>query len=149
MDEDTVIVLFTATPFNITIDIHSGEKISSASSIKRKVFATKLHSSFGVSYHKFRDVGMKRQALKDKDDCLFWSSTKRRKEFSKINDSVKSELQEWIITYIHVIQTPIENYYITVKFDVVNIVVNTELFQRVLLQVSVRELHIDMLKTFY
>ena len=44
------------------------------------------------------------------------------------------------------IQSPIENYYITVKFDDVNIEVNTEIHQKVLFRVSFRELHIDTLK---
>ena len=44
------------------------------------------------------------------------------------------------------IQYPIENDYITVEFDDRNGWVKTELRQKVLLQVSVRELHIDILK---
>ena len=35
----------------------------------------------------------------------------------KINDSFKSSLQKWIISHPYVIQYPIENDYITVKFD--------------------------------
>ena len=43
---------------------------------------------------------------------------------------------------MHVIQSPIENDYITFKFDCGIIGVNTELHQAVLLQLYVRELHI-------
>ena len=65
-----------------------------------------------------------------KQDCSFLSSTKFHKLFSKINDSVKSSLQKWIIPHPHVIKYPVANDYITVKFDDVNGVVNTELCQK-------------------
>ena len=47
------------------------------------------------------------------------------------------------------IQYPIANVYITVKFDDENEGVNTELHHEVLLQVDFHELHIDMLKICY
>ena len=89
---------------------------------------------------------MKRRALKAKDDCSFWSSGKRRKGFSKINNSVKYSLQRWIIYHPRIIQYPIENDYITVKFDGVVRGVKTELRHKVLLRLSIPKLHIDMLK---
>ena len=67
------------------------------------------------------------------------------KVFWKINDSVKSSLQKWIISYPRTVQSHIVNYYIKVNFDDGNGVVKTELRQQVLLQVFVYELHIDML----
>ena len=92
------------------------------------------------------DVGMKRRTLKTKDDCSFWSYEKRRKGFSIINYIVKSSLQKWITSHTHEIKYPIEKYYITVKCDDIIRVLKTELRQKVLLRVSVQELHIDMLK---
>ena len=47
------------------------------------------------------------------------------------------------------IQSPIENDYITVRFDDVNGGVNTELRHKVLIQLYVRELHIEMIKRCY
>ena len=115
--QDAVLVSFTATTPNSTTSIHTGEQISSTLSIKRKSFSTELCSWFGVSYRKIRDVGIKRQALKAKDDISFCSSAKCRKGFSKINDTVKSELQKWITSRPHVIPSPMENYHITLTFD--------------------------------
>ena len=89
---------------------------------------------------------MKRQALKAKRDYSFWSYEKWCKGFSKINDNVKSSLQKWIIYHPHMIQSTIVNYYITVNFYDKNGGVNTELCHKVLLQVSVHELHIEILK---
>ena len=88
---------------------------------------------------------MKQGALKAKYDCSFWSSEKCRKGFLKINDTVKYILQNWIIYRPHVIPYPMANYYITVKFDDGIIGVKTELHHKVLLHVSLSELHIDML----
>ena len=76
---------------------------------------------------------MKQRALKAKGDCSFWSSTKRRKEFSKINDGVKYSFQKWIIYHPHVIKSPIEKSYIAVKFDDEITGVKTELRHKVLL----------------
>ena len=85
---------------------------------------------------------MKQRALRDRDDCSIWSSEKYPKVFLKINGSVKYSLKKLIISHPHAIQSPISNYYITFKFSDVTIGVNTELRQKVILQVSVRELHI-------
>ena len=83
----------------------------------KKGFPTNLSSSFGDTYRKKCDVGMKWRALKSKKDYSFRLSGKRRKGFSNINNSVKSYLQKWIIYHPNLIQSPIENDYITVKFD--------------------------------
>ena len=89
---------------------------------------------------------MKWQALKAKDDCSFWSSAKLCKGLSKINDSSKSSLRKWIIYHPYVIKYHIKNDCIVVKFYDIIRRVNTELRQKVLLQVSLRELHTDMQK---
>ena len=104
--------------------------------------------SLGVTSREIRGVEMKRRSLKAKDDCLFWSSAKHRKEFSKINDSVNSSLRKWIIYHPRLIKYPIGNYYITVKFDDEIRGVNTEVRQKVIFKVSVYELRIDILKIY-
>ena len=38
------------------------------------------------------------------------------RDFQKINDTVKYELQNWIISHTHLITSTIEDDYITVKF---------------------------------
>ena len=115
-------------------------------SSNRKGFSKILYSLFGVTYRKIGGVGIKWWALKAKFDCSFWSSTKRCKGFKKINDSVKSSLQKRIISYLHTIQSPIAYFYITFKFDDEIRVVSTKLRQKVLLQVYVPEIHMDMPK---
>ena len=63
---------------------------------------------------------MKRWALKDKGNCSFWSSAKRCKGISIINNTVKSFLQQWVISYPYVIKSPISNDYVTANLDGVN-----------------------------
>ena len=84
--------------------------------------------------------------MKAKEDCLFCSSAKFCKGFSKIDNSVKPFLQKWIIYHPHVIQSPIAKYYITIRFDDGVRGVKIKLCQKVILQVSILELHIDMIK---
>ena len=78
------------------------------------------------------DVGIKWQALKAKYYRSFWSSAKCRKGFSKINDTVKSELQKWIIYCPHVIPYSMENYFIPLNFDNGITGVKTELHQKLI-----------------
>ena len=68
------------------------------------------------------------------------------KVFLDNNDSVKSAFQKWIIYHPHFIQSPIKNDYIKVKFDDVNGGVNTEFRHKVIIQVYICELRIDMIK---
>ena len=89
---------------------------------------------------------MKRWALKAKQDRSFWSSAKHHKGLSKINDIVKSSLQKCILFHRNVIKDTILNDHIAVNFDDVNGVMKTELRQKATLQVSVRKLHIYILK---
>ena len=46
---------------------------------------------------------MKRQSLKAKEDCSFWSSVKPRKVFPKINYSVKYSLHKFIASHCNTI----------------------------------------------
>ena len=62
------------------------------------------------------------------------------------NDSLKSALQKWITYHPHFIQSPIQNDYNKVKFDDVNEVLNTEFHHKLIFQVSICKLHINMLK---
>ena len=65
----------------------------------------------------------------------------------QINDIVKSILQEGIISHPHMNNFPSTNNYIKVEFDDGNWGVKNKLCQKVLLQVYIFKLHIDMLST--
>ena len=80
-------------------------------------FSTNLQPSFGISYWRIRYFGMKQLALKAKEDSYFWSSENQHKGFSNIIDSIKYDLQKWILPHPHVIQYPIANDCIKVDLD--------------------------------
>ena len=89
---------------------------------------------------------MKQRELKAKQDCSFLLSSKHRKCFSNIICSVNSPLQKWIIYHPCVIQSRIENSYVKVELYEVNEGAKTELRHKVLLQISVHEICIYVLK---
>ena len=86
----------------------------------RKVGAAK-------SYHKAIEFGNTPWALKQK-----------RKGDSKINEQIKKSLYNWIIHHQQAVQLPIANDCLKVKIDGYT---EPKLVPKLLLQVSVRELH--------
>ena len=64
--QDTVLLSFTATPLAIVAATRFKEIIYSLLSSKRKGFATRLCSSFVVTYWKISDVEIKGRAMKAK-----------------------------------------------------------------------------------
>ena len=67
---------------------------------------------------------------------------KNRKRHSKINYQIKSNLYAWITRHPQVVQSPISNDCLKVKFDSQT---EPQLVPNVLLQVSLRELHYSLL----
>ena len=141
-----ILVSFTATPPVINTANYVGGGLSSPSSNVRNIFETNLRSSFGVLFKIVHDIGMKWWALKAKNIVSFGHLQNDLNILSNINGSVKSTLQNLIISHPYVIQSFVENYYIKLNLNDGNLGSKTELSQIVLLQVSVREIHIDMLK---
>ena len=63
---------------------------------------------------------------------------KKRKGHSKVNDQIKRNLYAWITRHTQVVQSPISNDCLKVMFDDQT---EPQLVPKLLLQVSVRELH--------
>ena len=66
--------------------------------------------------------------------------------FKKDNYGDNYSLRYYILTHIHVIQSPIANYSIKVKLDDWNGGAMDELSNKLIPQVFVHKLHIDMIK---
>ena len=81
------------------------------------VFTTKLRLSFGISYRQSHNFAMKRRVPKAKEYHYLLSSAKLRIVSSKINYSVKCNLQKGILYHTQVTQSSTENYCIKLKFD--------------------------------
>ena len=73
---------------------------------------------------------------------MFWSSEKRHKGFKRINDKVKSSLQKLTLSHTDMIWYPIVNDYIKLRLYEIYEGAKTQLRQKVLLQVSLHDLHI-------
>ena len=68
---------------------------------------------------------------------------KNRKGNSKINDQIKKSLYYWIMHHPQVVQSPTVNYCMKVKINGHN---EPQLVSKLLLQVSARELHNNLVR---
>ena len=73
-----------------------------------------------------------------KVDTRQWTNKIKRKGHSNINDQIKRNLYAWITRHPKVVQSPISNDCLKVMFDDQK---EPKLVPKLLLQVSVRELH--------
>ena len=69
---------------------------------------------------------------------ILWTNKTKRKGNSKINEQIKRNLYTWIKSHPKVVQSPISNYCLEVILDDQT---EPQLVPKLLLQVSVRELH--------
>ena len=84
---------------------------------------------------RYVDAKSRRKAMKVGNSL--WTK-KKRKGHSKINEQIKSNLYTWITRHPEVVQSPISNDCLKVMLDGQT---EPQLFPKLLLQVSVRELH--------
>ena len=70
--------------------------------------------------------------------CNTLWTKKKRKGHSKINEQIKRNIYAWITSHTQVVQSPISNNFLKVMFDDK---IEPQLVPKLLLQVSVRELH--------
>ena len=90
----------------------------------------------------------KKKALKAKQYSCFCISVKPCKSFSNNYACVKSALQKWVTSNPNIMHYLISNDLIQIKVYYGNVWTNTELFQIYILQVSVSELHMDMISKY-
>ena len=72
---------------------------------------------------------------------MFWSSITNRKGHTKINADVKKYIYNWILQHPQIVQSPIANDCLKVSIGGHS---EPHLVPKLLLQVSVRELHNKM-----
>ena len=88
------------------------------------------------SYRQVRAAKSERKAIKYGNTP--WSLKQKQKGHSKINEQIKKSLYKWIMHHPQVVQSPIANDCLKVKIDSYT---EPQLVPKLLLQVSVRELH--------
>jgi hypothetical protein len=95
-----------------------------------------------TGYRLMANAEKKRRRLSENIDSVSWSNVQSRKGYSKVSPEVRSKFLEWFMNHPNVVESPIVNETIFVK----NIVTGQkERVNKLLLQISIRELHNDML----
>jgi hypothetical protein len=95
-----------------------------------------------TGYRLMANAEKKRRRLSENIDSVSWSNVQSRKGYSKVSPEVRSKFLEWFMNHPNVVESPIVNETILVK----NIVTGQkERVNKLLLQISIRELHNDML----
>ena len=87
---------------------------------------------------KHRIVASKSKRRAKKVGTSHWTKKIKRKGHSKINEKIKRNLYSWITRHPQVVQSPISNDGLKVMFDDQT---EPQLVPKLLLQVSVREIH--------
>ena len=87
----------------------------------------------------YRQVGAAKSMRKTiKYENTPWGLKKNRKQHSKISEEIRKSLYKWIIHHPQVVQPPIANDCLKMKIDGYT---ELQLVPKLLLQVSVREFH--------
>jgi hypothetical protein len=101
----------------------------------------------GMKYssgRRFLQNGMaKRKLLTQGDNTVSWSRVKPRKGFTKITPEIREKLNLWILGHPHVIQSPITNDTLLIVNQETGIMIRVP---KLLIEISVRELHNDLLE---
>ena len=75
-----------------------------------------------------------------------WALKKKRKGNLKIDEQIKKSLYNWIMHHQPVLQSPVVNDFLKVKIDGIT---EPQLVPKLLLQVSVREIHNNLVSNSY
>jgi hypothetical protein len=85
----------------------------------------------------------KRKLLTQGDNTVSWSRVKPCKGFTKITPEIHEKLNWWILGHPHVIQSPITNDTLLIVNQETGIMIHVP---KLLIEISIRELHNDLLK---
>ena len=100
----------------------------------------------GEDYSRISDVVMKQRSLKAKH--FFWSSPNVVNVFHILMIASSLFFQKCIISHPLVVNYPLSRKFNKIKLYDINRGTNTELLHKVLLQVSLHKLHLDVLKKY-
>ena len=100
------------------------------------MFTNVLDVNKKTAYRRFGAAKYKRKAIKFGNTP--WALKNREKGTQKISEEIRKSLYNWIIYHPQVVQSPIANDSLKVKIDGYT---EPKLFPKLLLQLSVRELH--------
>jgi hypothetical protein len=110
---------------------------------KRKPFIEAMGIPVSTGYRLMVNAEKKRRRLSENiDSGVSWSNVQSRKGYSKVSPEIRSKFLKWFMNHPNVIESPITNETILVH----NLATGEkERVNKLLLQISIRELHNDML----
>ena len=95
-----------------------------------------------TGYRLMANAETKRRRLSENIDSVSWSNVQSRKGYSKVSPAIRSKFLEWFMNHPNVVESPITNETLLIH----NLVTGQkERVSKLLLQISIRELHNDML----
>jgi hypothetical protein len=117
-----------------------GEQTKRPSKLQR-IESLGLPISTGYRLFKKAEEKRKHIHMNDEERTVSWSRVKARKGYTKVSQELRKQLYEWVLDHPHVVNSPISNDTIIIKDN------NNEKTRvgKLLLQISIRELHNDLL----
>jgi hypothetical protein len=122
------------------VDSPSPTKRKNAPSRRKQVEGLGMKWATGQRY--LAKAKVKRKSLSTKEKGLMWSCVKNRKGYSKVSLSLRKSLLQWILDHPSVVPSPISKDTLLVRNPDTGV---KERVGKLLLEISVRELHNDLL----
>jgi hypothetical protein len=95
-----------------------------------------------TGYRLMANAEKKRRLLSENIDNVSWSNVQSRQGYSKVSPAIRSKFLEWFMNHPNVVESPITNETLLIH----NLVTGQkERVSKLLLPISIRELHNDML----
>ena len=109
---------------------------------KKRTLIEAMGIPLSTGYRVMANAENKRRRLPENKDGVSWSNVKSRKGYSKVSPEIRFIFLEWFMNHPNVVESPITNETLLVR----NLVTGQkERVNKLLLQISIRELHNDML----
>jgi hypothetical protein len=110
---------------------------------KRKTLIEAIGIPVSTGYRLMANAEKKRRLLSENTvDSVSWANVQSRKGYSKVSPEIRSKFLEWFMAHPYVVESPISNETVLVH----NLLTGAkERVNKLLLQISIRELHNDML----
>jgi hypothetical protein len=97
---------------------------------------------YSTTHRLFKNAKVVGSQLKNIEEGLSWSTVGRKKSRSNVTEEMRAKLHAWVLNHPHVVDSPIARDTLLIKDPETGKKVRTG---KVLLEVSVRELHNDLL----
>ena len=135
---------------NITAAIMKSPSSNVSASFDKKKYINMLHSRTSLSRSSARRLVIKahhqRKKLTSSEKNITWSIISHRHQYNTKQKSISFALFEWIINHPHVVASPILRDTVWVKVPHPNGETSKQQVGKLLIEISIRELHQDLMK---